>query len=114
MQTSTATFRCASVVDAPMCGVRSTFGTVRSGCSDDKGSFSYASTTAPDKWPLLSASSNAPSSTIPPRAMFTTIDRCGRRASSRLPIMPVVSSVRGVCTVRIADCSSSDSSVVTC
>ena len=31
MQTSTATFRCASIVDAPMCGVNKTFGIDRSG-----------------------------------------------------------------------------------
>jgi class 3 adenylate cyclase len=40
MQTSTATFRWASVVDAPMCGVRRTFGSARSGWSAANGSFS--------------------------------------------------------------------------
>ena len=96
IQTSTATLRCASDVEAPMCGVSRTFGSVLSGWSAASGSFSYASTTAPKRRPLASASSSAFSSTMPPRAMFTTIDCLGSRASSRLPIMPFVSSVSGV------------------
>ena len=52
---STATLRCASELDAPMCGVRNAFGARRSGWSAASGSFVNASTMAPRSWPLSSA-----------------------------------------------------------
>src|SRR5436190_2237154 len=65
--TSTATFFCASAVDAPMCGVRSTLGVVRRGWSAASGSFSYTSSTAPATCPAAMASRSAWSFTIPQR-----------------------------------------------
>ena len=58
-QASTATLRCAWSVLAPRCGVSSRCGVVRKGWSSGSGSFVYASTTAPRRWPDRSASASA-------------------------------------------------------
>ena len=69
---STATRSCASTVDAPRCGVQSTFGCFMRAKSFG-GSTAKTSRAAPDRWPESSAATSAASSTSGPRAQFTRI-----------------------------------------
>src|SRR5918993_540791 len=67
--TCIATLTCASLVDAPRCGVEMKFGVPNSG-EAVAGSISNTSSAAPATWPLSSASLSACSSISPPRAQL--------------------------------------------
>ena len=61
---------CASLVEAPRCGVTTTLSRPNSGESV-VGSTANTSSAAPPRWPSSSALASASSSTMPPRAVFT-------------------------------------------
>ena len=67
---SIPTLSCASTVDAPKCGVSTTFGALRKGESLGNGSISNTSSAAPATWPACNASASAASSINPPRAQL--------------------------------------------
>ena len=93
-----ATLTCASLVDAPRCGVEMKFGVPNSGDSL-AGSCTNTSSAAPATWPLSSAAFNAASSISPPRAQLmirTPFLVFARFSADR---MLRVWSVRGVCSV---------------
>ena len=69
---ATATFTCASSVEAARCGVSVTFSTPKSGCSFSGGSVAYTSRAAPAISLEVSASWSAASSTTPPRDVLMT------------------------------------------
>jgi hypothetical protein len=97
---SSATFSWASAVDAPRCGVRTTFGAPRSGWSGGAGSVENTSMPAPAMVPARSASASACSSTIPPRETFSTRAVFFICASSAAPTRFFVSGVSGMWNVR--------------
>ena len=66
---------CASLVEAPRCGVTTTLSNAKSGESV-VGSFANTSSAAPPRCPLSIALASASSSTMPPRAVFTRRAPC--------------------------------------
>src|SRR5439155_784622 len=92
---ATATFTCASPVEAPRCGVQITCSIPRSGWPAGGGSFSSTSRAAPATWPLLMAAASAASSTMPPRAQLTMRTPRRMRAVVPGPMSPRVSGVLG-------------------
>ena len=108
--TCSATLTCASLVDAPRCGVQMKFGVPNSGLSL-AGSVWNTSSAAPATWPLSSAAFSAASSIRPPRAqlMIRTPFLVLARFSAERILR--VWSVSGVCSVmKSARASSSSSS----
>ena len=97
--TSMPTFSCASAVLAPRCGVRTMFGSERSGKSAGGGSTSYTSSAAAATWRLFSASYSAFSSMSPPRAQLMIRTPFFVFASRSALSMFFVSSVSGMCIV---------------
>ena len=100
--TETPAFSCASSVDAPRCGVTTTFGSAssrRAGPPSTGGSVVKTSSPAPAMAPVVSASYSASSSIRPPRATLMTYAVGFISANCARPIMPVVSGVFGMCTV---------------
>lgn len=109
-QTSMLTFSCASTVEAPRCGVATTFGWAISliaaeSCSG--GSVLQTSMPAPARCPLLRASSNAASSIMPPRATLRIRAPFFMLWSSLALIMPLVLAIRGVWMVKKSETASS-------
>ena len=96
--TATATFVCASRVDAPRCGVATTLSSSKSGVLPG-GSVSKTSRAAPATLPDLIASQSASSSTIPPRAQLITITPSFILSKASLLRSPVVCFNLGTCTV---------------
>ena len=117
LATEIPAFSCASSVDAPRCGVSTTFGSPRSG-EPTGGSETNTSRPAPAIKPLVSASYSASSSMIPPREQLTILRLGLAMANCFLPISPVVSAVFGMCTVmkslRFMTSSSATSSTPIC
>ena len=102
-QTSMLTFSWASTVEAPRCGVATTFGWAISlvaaeSCSG--GSVLQTSMPAPARCPLSRASSRAASSIMPPRATFKIRAPFFILWSSLALIIPFVLAIRGVWMVR--------------
>ncbi len=105
-----ATLTCASVVDAPRCGVEMKFGVPNSGLSL-AGSTLNTSSAAPPIWPESRPAFSASSSIRPPRAqlmMRTPFLVLARFSADR---MLRVWSVSGVCSVMKSARASSSSSV---
>ena len=95
-----ATFSWASSVEAPRWGVRiSRSFTLRSGESAARGSLENTSRAAPAITPCSTASARAASSTMPPRAQFTSraVGFMVRRSAAFTRFS--VSGVRGRCRV---------------
>ena len=95
--TCSATFSCASVDEAPRCGVVTTCGWLNSTLLV-AGSSENTSTAAPPTWPLSSAARRSSSTIRPPRAQLTIRTPGRHLASESLLIMPRVCSVSGVCS----------------
>mmetsp|Transcript_11207 Transcript_11207/g.30161 ORF Transcript_11207/g.30161 Transcript_11207/m.30161 type:complete len:232 (-) Transcript_11207:552-1247(-) len=115
---SIATSYCASSVDAPRCGVAITAGCAASRIDTESGcllvgSLEKQSSAAPASWPLVSASSSASSSMIPPRAAFTM--RAPRFMCASLPASRrfLVESNSGRCSVTKSPAASASSSPIT-
>ena len=83
----------------------------RSGWSRGSGSGSVTSRAAQWSLPARIVSSSASWSITPPRAALTSTADSFISPSSRAPIMPRVSSVRGMFSATKSDCVSSSSSV---
>ena len=90
-------FSWASSVEAPRCGVATTFSSSKSGQSVH-GSLAKTSRPAAAIRPSFSASYSAASSTMPPRAALTRTSVGLALASCSAPIRPTVSGVLGRCT----------------
>ena len=115
--TETPAFSCASSVDAPRCGVTTTFGRLSSGKAVPSvagGSLVNTSRPAPAISPSVSAVYSASSSMRPPRATLTTNAVFFMRRNCSAPIMPVVSGVFGMWIVTKSLCASSSSSSSSC
>ncbi len=89
----------ASTVEAPRCGVTTTFGRPKSGDAV-VGSLANTSRAAPATRPSATASARASSSRIPPRAVFTMRMPGFTLARTSRPNSPTVSGVFGRWTVR--------------
>ena len=101
---------CASLVDAPKCGVKMRLGLLRNLESAGKGSVTKVSSAAPAKCPSSRHFNNASSSTRPPRAALMTYEPffIARKCTSSRIL--VVSLVRGICSVIMSAFASSSSS----
>ena len=89
-----AASRCASLVDAAMCGVNTTLSNVVKGLSS-KGSFSNTSNPALRSGLSFNASYKSSSLMIPPLAQFKIIALSFIFASCSFEIKPFVSGVKG-------------------
>ncbi|SLI44755.1 Uncharacterised protein [Mycobacteroides abscessus subsp. abscessus] len=110
LATSVPARSCASVVEAPRCGVTTTCGSSNSGLSV-QGSVSKTSMPAARTWPEVIASASACSSIRPPRAALTMMTPFLVSASFSLLSRPLVSGVLGRCTEMRSARPSSSSSV---
>ena len=104
-----ATSLWASSVEAPRCGVTTTFGCPINAmfCG---GSSAKTSRATPSNWPDSRPSKIACSSTNSPRATLMSRAPGLSRAICLLPIMCLVLSVKGVCSVMKSTCANNSSS----
>ena len=103
-----ATLTCASVVDAPRCGVETNPGVPNSG-DEVAGSLWNTSSAAPAIWPESSPAFSAASSISPPRAQLMMRTPCLVLARFSADRMLRVWSVSGVCSVMTSARASSAS-----
>ncbi|MNE70422.1 hypothetical protein D3C77_659860 [compost metagenome] len=96
-------FSCASWVEPPICGVNSTLSNSHSGELNGSllvaGSSGNTSIAAPARWSLAKALHSAGISTTVPREALIRIAPGFISASSSVPIMFLVDSVSGTCSV---------------
>ncbi|MCY1239290.1 hypothetical protein D9M72_520780 [compost metagenome] len=104
--TSSPMLACASMVEPPMCGVRITLSSPRSGDWNSsllvRGSTGNTSMAAPSSFLLLRASASGSISTTVPREAFSRMAPGFMAAISAAPIIHCVAWVSGTCRVTMS------------